>query len=78
MQSATEITLDSLAQLNREYEAKFGYIYIVCASRKSSIELLQILSERIKNDPFEELAIAAGEQAKITALRLNKLVSEQM
>jgi len=75
VQSATDVTLDSLAQLNREYEAKFGYIYIVCASGKSSDELLEILKERIKNDPSEELVIAAREQAKITALRLNKLLS---
>jgi OHCU decarboxylase len=65
---------DDLAQLNREYQEKFGHIFIVCASGKTSEEMLASLRERFRNDPLEELRIAAGEQAKITRLRLNKLV----
>lgn len=68
-------THDELAQLNREYEEKFGYIFIVCASGKSSEEMLAILRQRLENDPEEELKIAAAEQAKITELRLRKLIS---
>ena len=68
--------LDELADLNRTYEGKFGYIFIVCASGKSSEEMLAILHDRLKNNAAEELRIAAAEQAKITQLRLRKLLAE--
>ncbi len=62
------------ADLNRRYEEKFGFIYIVCATGKSSDELLAILQERLGHDSETELQIAAREQAQITELRLNKLL----
>jgi 2-oxo-4-hydroxy-4-carboxy-5-ureidoimidazoline decarboxylase len=65
---------DELAELNRQYEQKFGFIYIVCATGKSAAEMLAILRKRLHNNADEELRNAAGEQAKITALRLNKLI----
>ena len=71
--SAQQI-LQALAELNRAYEEKFGYIFIVCASGKSSEEMLAILRDRMGNDPSQELRIAASEQGKITDLRLRKLV----
>jgi len=57
------------------YEEKFGYIFIVCASGKSSEEMLAVLQERLGNIPDRELQIAASEQAKITQLRLGKLLA---
>ncbi len=72
--NAAQATTQALTELNQEYEEKFGYIYIVCATGKSSEEMLAILRERLKNDRDTELRIAAGEQAKITLLRLKKLV----
>jgi OHCU decarboxylase len=74
VQNAAKHVADALDKLNRDYEAKFGYIFIVCATGKSSQEMLAILVERLKNDSKEELPIAAGQQAKITELRLRKLV----
>ena len=68
-------TLNELAALNKAYEEKFGYIFIVCASGKSSEEMLAILRERLENNTDVELRIAAGEQAKITELRLRKLLA---
>jgi OHCU decarboxylase len=72
--NAAAQTMQALAELNQKYEDKFGYIFIVCASGKSSEEMLAILRSRLENDPHEELRIAAAEQAKITELRLKKLV----
>jgi 2-oxo-4-hydroxy-4-carboxy-5-ureidoimidazoline decarboxylase len=63
--------LDELAEANRAYEARFGYIFIVCATGKSAEEMLTILRGRLANDPAQEIAIAAREQAKITAIRLS-------
>ena len=73
--SATSDTMDSLADLNQKYLEKFGYIFIVCATGKSSEEMLALLRTRMQNDPESELRTAAGEQAKITQLRLTKLVT---
>lgn len=75
VQTAEQETLDELARLNREYEEKFGFIFIVCATGKSAGEMLDILRERLGNDIETELPIAAAEQAKITELRLKKLVN---
>ncbi len=63
----------ALAQGNREYERRFGHIYLVCATGKSAEEMLALLRERMTNDPGTELRVAAGEQAKITRLRLEKM-----
>jgi OHCU decarboxylase len=68
--------LAELAELNRLYEEKFGYIFIVCASGKSTDELLTILRERLRNEPETELPIAAAEQARITDLRIEKLLNQ--
>jgi 2-oxo-4-hydroxy-4-carboxy-5-ureidoimidazoline decarboxylase len=66
--------IDKLAGLNRAYEEKFGFIFIVCATGKSSDEILALLEQRLNNAPEVELPIAAAEQAKITELRLRKLL----
>lgn len=76
VQGAAEDTVQSLAVLNREYERKFGYIYIVCATGKSPDEMLAILRNRLPNDAETELRIAAHEQSLITKLRLTKLISQ--
>ena len=75
VRDANRDTIDSLAQLNREYEQKFGFIFIVCATGKSAAEMLAMLRERLQNDAATELPIAAAEQAKITELRLKKLIN---
>ena len=65
--------LEALAAGNREYERRFGYIFIVCASGKSAEEMLGLLRERLPNPPDAEIRVAAAEQAKITELRLMRL-----
>jgi OHCU decarboxylase len=77
VQTAQTETLNELAGLNREYETKFGFIYIVCATGKSSDEMLEILKSRINNDEEDELTVAANEQAQITELRLRKMIDSQ-
>ena len=71
---STQQTMEELAELNRKYQEKFGFIYIVCATGKSAEEMLAILRERLNNNAATELHNAAQEQAKITTLRLNKLI----
>jgi OHCU decarboxylase len=76
VQRAAPNVTEELARLNREYEEKFGFIFIVCATGKSTDEILALLRERLLNEPAVELPIAAAEQAKITELRLRKLLSD--
>lgn len=71
---SSQQTRHELADLNREYEKKFGFIYIICATGKTADEMLAILRDRLNNNPDEELRNAAVEQAKIATLRLNKLI----
>lgn len=73
MAGVEEDTLLRFAQANEEYEKRFGYIFIVCATGKSAAEMLAMLEDRLQNDPDTELAIASGEQKKITQLRLQKM-----
>jgi OHCU decarboxylase len=64
----------ALADANREYEQRFGRIFIVCATGKSAREILEILSRRLKNDGETELLEAAEQQRQITELRLRKWI----
>jgi len=72
--AAGEGTLAALAEANRAYQRRFGYIFIVCATGKSADEMLVLLCERMPNPPALEILIAAREQMKITRLRLEKLL----
>jgi 2-oxo-4-hydroxy-4-carboxy-5-ureidoimidazoline decarboxylase len=70
---ADEATLAALRDENLAYRQRFGFIFIVCASGKSATEMLALLRARLPHTPHDELWVAAQEQAKITALRLEKL-----
>lgn len=69
-------TKAALATGNQEYEQRFGFIFIVFATGKTSEEILAILNRRLQNEPGAELPIAAEEQRKITRLRLEKLLTQ--
>ncbi len=72
---AAEDVKTRMAEGNRSYLNKFGYIYIVCATGKSAEEMLALLEDRLHNDPARELPIAAEQQRQITRLRLQKLLA---
>ncbi len=63
-----------LVEANEEYERRFGHIFIVFATGRTPEEMLALLELRLGNGPEEELEVAAAEQAKITRLRLHKLM----
>lgn len=71
--AASDATLAALAERNDAYEARFGYIFIVCATGRSAEDMLALLEERLGHRPADEIRIAAEEQARITALRLLQL-----
>ena len=74
---AGDETRRRLADANRDYEARFGYIFIVCAAGKTAAEMLSLLEGRLRHDAGEELRIAAQEQRHITRLRLTKLLEPE-
>lgn len=67
-----EFVREELAKANRSYEAKFGRIFLLCATGRSASEMLRILNERMQNDAATELLEAAEQQRLITELRLRK------
>lgn len=67
--------LTALEEGNRAYEARFGHVYLVCATDKSAEQLLDQLRKRLDNDPATERAVLRQELAKISRLRLERLLS---
>ena len=74
MNDASENTLINLAKSNQLYEDKFGFIFIVCATGKSSKEMLALIKTRLENNSETEMKSAAIEQNKITQIRLQKIL----
>jgi len=70
---AAEQTLRALADANRSYEQRFGHVFLICATGLSGDQMLEDLNRRLRNDATTELRVAAGEQVKITRLRLERL-----
>jgi 2-oxo-4-hydroxy-4-carboxy--5-ureidoimidazoline (OHCU) decarboxylase len=54
-----------LATLNRAYEEKFGFRFIVFVNRRSRRELLPILRERLERRREQELGTALSELVQI-------------
>ncbi len=75
VEGADASVIQRLADGNKQYEEKFGHIFIVCATCKSATEMLALLEARMANDPKTEVMVAAEEQNKITRLRLKKLLA---
>jgi 2-oxo-4-hydroxy-4-carboxy-5-ureidoimidazoline decarboxylase len=72
--SAAADVLEAIAAANAEYERRFGHVYLVCATGKSAAELLAICRARLDNDPAAEDRVVRDELAKITRIRLGKLL----
>lgn len=73
VKEATDEVLTVLAQGNADYEKKFGFIFIVCATGKSAKQMSDLLQARLLNDKSTEVINAAEEQRKIFQLRINKV-----
>ncbi len=76
--NADSLAKKELAECNRLYVEKFGFIFIVCATGRSAEEMLAMCRARLRNTRDTEIRIAADEQRKITELRLNKLLENEL
>jgi 2-oxo-4-hydroxy-4-carboxy-5-ureidoimidazoline decarboxylase len=72
-----DATRDALLAANREYEARFGHVYLVRASGRTGEDLLALLRQRLTNDPVQERAVVRAELGQINALRLERLATEE-
>ncbi len=63
---------EELAKANRAYEAKFGRIFLLCATGRSAEEMLAMLRQRMAKDAATELLEAVEQQRLITELRLRR------
>lgn len=70
VRGASPEVLRALEEGNRAYQARFGYLFLICAAGKSAQEMLSTLQERLTQDPERELLTAMREQGKITRLRI--------
>jgi OHCU decarboxylase len=71
---AQEETLMELSDMNKKYYEKFGFVFLICATGKSALEMLGELKKRFPNTKETELKNASIEQSKITFIRINKLL----
>ncbi|GAA0358686.1 2-oxo-4-hydroxy-4-carboxy-5-ureidoimidazoline decarboxylase [Microbispora corallina] len=70
---ADTAVLDAIREGNAAYEARFGHVYLVCATGRGAGEMLALLRARLDNDDETERGVVREELAKIVALRLAKL-----
>jgi 2-oxo-4-hydroxy-4-carboxy-5-ureidoimidazoline decarboxylase len=67
---------EALARGNRDYEEKFGRVFLIRAAGRTAPEILQALNERLANSPAEEDTIVAQQLREIAILRLEGLITE--
>jgi 2-oxo-4-hydroxy-4-carboxy-5-ureidoimidazoline decarboxylase len=72
--SADEATAAALVAANREYETRFGHVFLIFASGRTSAEILAAARERLGNDEAAERLIVADELRKIARLRLERML----
>ncbi|KAL3537325.1 hypothetical protein ACH5RR_000691 [Cinchona calisaya] len=75
LNTATDSSLQELVEWNARYWQKFGVVFLIFASGRSTPEILGEMKRRYNNRPIVEFEIAAQEQMKIIELRLSKLFS---
>ena len=60
---------------NREYEAKFGYVFLIRAAGRSGAEILAALNARLTHEWPEERDVVRRELTEIAVLRLDKVLA---
>lgn len=68
-------TAGELAESNREYERRFGHIYLVSASGRTADQLLALLRARLSNTQAAEWQVVRTELQKINEIRLVKMLA---
>jgi 2-oxo-4-hydroxy-4-carboxy-5-ureidoimidazoline decarboxylase len=69
------VVLQRLAEANRDYEERFGQVFLIFATGRSDAELLAEARRRLGNDEETERAVVRDELVKIVKLRLERLLA---
>jgi 2-oxo-4-hydroxy-4-carboxy-5-ureidoimidazoline decarboxylase len=64
----------ALVEANREYEERFGHVFLIFATGKSAPEMLAAARARLAHDEATERPVVQDELRKIALLRLERLV----
>lgn len=70
-------TRAALARANREYERRFGHLFLVFASGRTESELLAEARRRLGNDDETERRVVREELRRIARLRLERLLAAE-
>lgn len=73
LDACTPEELQRFQQLNRTYQARFGFPFIMAVKGKQRSEILAAFEERVHNSPAQEFTRALAEINKIALLRLKAL-----
>lgn len=68
-------TLSLLIKGNKDYEKKFGRIFLIRVTGRNITEILDLLNQRLQNDPLKENLIVAQELNEIAVLRLKGVLT---
>ena len=74
MDGSSDELRTEMVRLNLEYAERFGFVFLICATGRSAIEMRDALRQRLQHDRNTEVAHAIEEQKRIAALRLARLV----
>jgi 2-oxo-4-hydroxy-4-carboxy-5-ureidoimidazoline decarboxylase len=74
MQEASDAVRAAIAAGNRQYEERFGHVFLISAAGRRPEEILSALTRRLDNTPEEEVRVAAEEHRRITRLRLERML----
>lgn len=73
---ADRAVLGELQQANTAYEAKFGHVFLICATGRTADTMLAALRARYGNDADAERETVRGELRKINDIRIDRLLDE--
>jgi 2-oxo-4-hydroxy-4-carboxy-5-ureidoimidazoline decarboxylase len=68
-------TAAALRAANEAYERRFGRVFLIFATGRTAGEMLAAARERLGNDEETERAVVRAELARITQLRLERLLT---
>ena len=67
-----------IVELTAAYRERFGFPFVICAREHSADLIIAAAAERLANDPGDEERTAVAEIAKIAALRLADLATDDV
>lgn len=73
-----EEAVERLQKLNAEYEAKFGFKFVVFVNGRSKSALIPVIQDRMKRSAKEELETGLTDMMLIARDRLRKLSSSAL